>query len=984
LSNFIKIRINELKYTTSRELVHSNYFTMRFISFFIACFFCVFGYSQSLPSVSLNGSGSYVRFDNPLNFGSAEDFSIELKVKTNGWSSDPAIFSDKNWDAGANAGLVISANTNGSTWKFNVGNGAGNRIDLNNGGMINDGLWHHLTVTFDRDGAKRIYQDGKLLQTSTANIPGSINGLPFLCIGQDGTTNYSAFFPGQVADVRVWSVALDSSTVKNWICQPISSQHPEFANLLHHWGFVEGAGTTVGDQAGTTSGTLVGNTTWISDVIPVTNANFTITSNVGQFVEFGNSSANATSFVWNFGDGSTSTVREASHQYANPGTYNVALIAKGLCNSDTFSSTIIVGGSTGIAGVPGAGEALDFDGTNDYVVIPNSPSLQPTDALTVEAWIKPRSFAQWESVLSFAQDNGTNESGFDISWVDEKLRFRCATVGMTGNAWNAYPGISITNFNEWMHVAGVYDGATLKFYLNGILAESINVTGNIDWEFNPIDFRIGMFHDDNESYYYDGQIDEVRFWNTARTDAQIRAAMCQKLTGDESGLQAYWRFDEQIGNVANDQTTYLHDGALVNMTASQDRILSGAAIGDTSVYIYTNDWQSTASALSYAIPATGVFEINQVEGNPGGIHLYIIDSLTSAANQFNGYVSLGTGAHLGVFPTTPQASYELNWNYGTSAEATAAAPKLALLQNYEPGVATWSDAAFEINQSTASVVSRRLYSHRQFVPAKNEGGNCVNDGYDVSATNVTFSQIQLNWDLDAQVEKIEYGSIGFNLSNGKTRVVTGVTTQTIDSLEAQTPYDFYLQAKCGTELVWYGPFTFSTLVCTQPAALQATNLTSNSATLTWEGDANLNYKIQWGPAGFALGIGIQIANAQAPYQLNGLGPNKNYDFYVQADCGTSGASTWVGPFTFTTATVGTENQHLEDLKIYPNPSRGFCEVQLPTNMPVTWSIVNQIGVIISSGRAQNQFKLYNLPTGYLTLILQSDTKVYQIPVIVVP
>jgi len=65
-------------------------------------------------------------------------------------------------------------------------------------------------------------------------------------------------------------------------------------------------------------------------------------------------------------------------------------------------------------------------------------------------------------------------------------------------------------------------------------------------------------------YSYNGLVDDVRIWNVARTQAEIRVKMNRALTGSESGLAAYWPFDEGTGGTAHDQTANGNDGTLVN------------------------------------------------------------------------------------------------------------------------------------------------------------------------------------------------------------------------------------------------------------------------------------------------------------------------------------------------------------------------------------------------------------------------------------
>lgn len=957
---------------------------MRILTFFCLLFLPLFLAGQSFPAMELDGTSGYVKVPNPLNFGTTQDFSIEIKIKTQGWSGDPAIFSDKDWNAGANPGMVISGNTNGNTWKFNIGDGA-SRIDLNNGGVINDNEWHHLTVTFDRDGPKRIYQDGRLLQTNNTVFNGNVNGLSNLCFGQDGTTTYFTFFPGQIADVRVWNVALDSATVAGWICQPVTNNHPNYANLVHYWAFLEGAGASTLDLIGGALGALEGGATWATGELLPAEAQFTYNI-AGQTLDFINTSLNATGYSWDFGNGTGSTQAEPSVNYSMPGTYTVRLVARNLCSVDTFQQSIYIAPGSASAATPGAGRALDFDGTNDYVLVPSNDALKTTTAITLEAWIKPRSFEQWESIISFAQDNGGNESGYDFSWVDGKLRFRCAVVNMPTNQWNGNPGAALIPDNEWVHVAGVYDGAQVRMYVNGVLIESQNRTGAIDWEFAPVDFRIGAFHDDNENYYYDGQIDEVRVWNTARSTEEIREAMCHKLAGNETGLVGYWRLDELVGNTTTNRTLNTLDGTLTNMSAASDRVLSGAAVGDASAYLYTNDWQASTAGIAVLIENLGIFGFNEVEGEPEGMHLYVVDSLVPTPGLIAPeYTIFDRGAHIGVFPTKRNASYQFGWDYTDNNDAVNNAPNLALLERYEPFVTDWSNIGATVNTIGNFTDPRRLYSHRQFLPVKSFDYACNWQGDGVTVAQSTFNAVTLNWTLDGGVTDIQWGPLGFNLGSGA--VIDSITTDsiTIGGLEATSLYDVYFYVTCGPNDVpgWYGPYTVSTLSCVAPANLLVDGVTSNSGTISWDALSGLAYDLQWGPAGFSLGIGIQTPNVSSPYTLNGLAPNKAYDVYIRTNCGPAGESAWFGPISFTTLTVGTGEPAAEAITVYPNPNNGAFFVEALWQTEAAWTIVDQSGRLVQQGRAQGDFQVTGLAAGCYVLTIRTEGKTWRAPLTIV-
>ena len=94
--------------------------------------------------------------------------------------------------------------------------------------------------------------------------------------------------------------------------------------------------------------------------------------------------------------------------------------------------------------------------------------------------------------------------------------------------------------------------------------------------------------------------------------------------------------------------------------------------------------------------------------------------------------------------------------------------------------------------------------------------------------------------------------------------------------------------------------------CVAPQTLNANNITSSSADLSWvAGGTETVWELTWGVQGFATGSGTLVPMLNANnYNLTGLSANTSYDFYVKADCGfgtgSSNFSSWAGPFTFAT------------------------------------------------------------------------------------
>ncbi len=88
--------------------------------------------------------------------------------------------------------------------------------------------------------------------------------------------------------------------------------------------------------------------------------------------------------------------------------------------------------------------------------------------------------------------------------------------------------------------------------------------------------------------------------------------------------------------------------------------------------------------------------------------------------------------------------------------------------------------------------------------------------------------------------------------------------------------------------------------CPAPNNLSASPVSLTGAELSWnETGSATTWNIEYGPAGFAQGSGTMVSGVTSnPYALTGLTAGQEYDFYVQADCGSNGTSNWAGPFTW--------------------------------------------------------------------------------------
>ena len=200
-----------------------------------------------------------------------------------------------------------------------------------------------------------------------------------------------------------------------------------------------------------------------------------------------------------------------------------------------------------------SGNALSFDGANDYVNVTQNNGLPiynngTNNAYTICLWVKGG--AQNDKRV-FSEGSGSNDNSLGIGTglgSSNKLRVYIRDDGGTTQLDATSSSTVFDNF--WHHVAWVDNNGTATLYIDGRAdPTNFNYTrGTLTLDKASIGALL-MF---SPSYYFLGQIDEVRIWNVARTQTEIRETMYVTLDGTESGLVGYWPFDEGSGTIVED------------------------------------------------------------------------------------------------------------------------------------------------------------------------------------------------------------------------------------------------------------------------------------------------------------------------------------------------------------------------------------------------------------------------------------------------
>ena len=166
------------------------------------------------------------------------------------------------------------------------------------------------------------------------------------------------------------------------------------------------------------------------------------------------------------------------------------------------------------------GSALSFNGSNAWVTVPDSASLDFTTGYTLEAWVKPTAAnGQWRAAV-IKEDPTRSELDYGL-YAATDTGPPSAHV-LVGNPPDTYlRGSSAPPLNSWTHIAATYDGTTLRVYANGVQQASKAVSGAITTANGAL--RIGG--DAVWGEYFAGLIDDVRVYNRALSTNELQTDM---------------------------------------------------------------------------------------------------------------------------------------------------------------------------------------------------------------------------------------------------------------------------------------------------------------------------------------------------------------------------------------------------------------------------------------------------------------------------
>ncbi|MEY3053391.1 MAG: hypothetical protein RLY31_3176, partial [Bacteroidota bacterium] len=219
---------------------------------------------------------------------------------------------------------------------------------------------------------------------------------------------------------------------------------------------------------------------------------------------------------------------------------------------------------------------LHFDKTDDYVEVPSgSAYVANAQQITMAGWFYHDALAYGQGLMSIrGGGSGTGEM-YLIQLNNGTLE--CRLITTAGFHEFVAPAFSIVP-QVWQHVAWVYDGSMVRLYIDGVLTGSKAASGTILSTDKP--FTIGKCLLGGFNFVFGGRADEVSLWNKALTQQEIQAMMDDELTGNETGLQLYYKFNQGVPDGDNTAIAKLE-----SETGNGDRdgnLLNFALTGGTS------------------------------------------------------------------------------------------------------------------------------------------------------------------------------------------------------------------------------------------------------------------------------------------------------------------------------------------------------------------------------------------------------------------
>jgi len=502
--------------------------------------------TEADTAASFNGSTGYVSVPNSSSLNPSSAISLEAWVKPSASYTEPIVL--KSYTSHDPPYYQYGLFESGTGLRMELALG-GTRVTVNSSGAsLTVGSWNYVVATWD-GGTVRFYINGAAAGSGTAAGTLSSYATPVdLATYENLRTSGSAYFwGGGLDEVAVYATALSASQISAHYsaattgaagCTDIpgatastytltAADVGDTVKVRVTATNADGSASALSAETGVVTAAALPANTVVPVVSGVPERTLPLTTTTGTW----SNSPTSYSYQWQSctqGGYSSAVLSDGPVAFwrLNELTTSAAVDSSGHRNNGSYAGGVSFGASS----VSTAGEtAASFNGSTGYASAPNSVSLNPSSAISLEAWIKPSASYSEPIVLKSYTSHNPPYYQYGLFENGSGIRMDMSLGGIWKTASSS--GASLT-IGSWNHVVATWDGSTIRFYINGVAAGTSAATGTLSSYATPVDLATyENLRTSGSSYFWGGSLDEVAIYPTALSASRISAHYSAVTTG---------------------------------------------------------------------------------------------------------------------------------------------------------------------------------------------------------------------------------------------------------------------------------------------------------------------------------------------------------------------------------------------------------------------------------------------------------------------
>ena len=581
----------------------------------------------------------------------------------------------------ATSGYLWHAGAGSSSWGIQIINydlfayDSGSSLSIED--VVSADNWYHVALTWQKYSVQfvgdfcnsNLYLNGNLVDSAL----GSNWFDPETSFSLGSRNDDFSFFDGKIDEFRIWDSQRTAEQIQNNMHQSVD---PSSTGLLLYYDFDEATGQEIIDRTGNNNTSSMNNFAldpWDQSSAPVGEEGIslrsTTTSSVGgigkDITVTITSGGNDTDYlgIYTFGDGTGQIDGEifpelinyrcdliwgfqefgdvTANLIFNYSNLNIAtadnlkLLKRNSSDSDWYSYTansvhdeinntfavnnesaysefcVAVGDEEIIYPDYFAGKCLYFDGIDDFIEVVNPISIFGN--YTIEAWFNTTDSSSSGDIFS-----GTISNGHGILLEirsDGTIRYLHRNPPGSSGGLNIF---SPKSYNDgiWHHIAAVKEDSDIFLYMDGEVVGSESGASSFS---NNLDILFGKLKPNTSERHYQGELDEIRVWDIARSANEIRKNMYIPVISNTNGLISSWQFNDGSGFTLTDLKNN-NNGALIDMSEN-DWIDSTIPIGNGASITLTEssgivDFTGTNVIMDFSLNNSNEINVTRLDLAP--------------------------------------------------------------------------------------------------------------------------------------------------------------------------------------------------------------------------------------------------------------------------------------------------------------------------------------------------------------------------------